>query len=253
MATEDMYSYSRSPLPKHRTPPSVTLSNHHRGGPTGSTGQTGIANHHKEKVLMNGHSQHTHLGTQNAQTSAICHSAIQRRATEVNSREMSQLGYRGSSTTLSSSAHLAGSHSSISHIPSSSPELVESGHSSEQLKRRKGHKSVLTEHQYSSSPNFFSGSNDNLGSSSISGSSSLMKLSERQDSSLSLVSVASLTRSSGALAAMGGDDCKQEAAVMDLYILKQSSDFYHQLCVAWVNVKIVSVLCSLAIILLLLD
>ena len=187
---------------------------------------------------MNGHS---HLGTEGAQTRKN-HNGIQRRAT---SREMPQLSHRGSSTTIS---NITGSCSSIDHDPSS-PDFVESGPSSEQLKRRKdhNHKSTLTEHQYSSSPNFFSSSKDSLGVGSSGGkggtSSSLMKLSERYDSSLSLYSVASLTSSSsGALLAGGGEDCRQEAAIMDLYILKQSSDFYHQLCVAWANIKIVSFL-----------
>ena len=242
-STEDLYSYRKSPLPKHRTPPSVTLSTH-RGsnGSTSQTGsstsQTGFTNCYKEKAQMNGHLQ---LGTEGIQTSKS-HYGIQRQATEINSREMSKLS---SSVMLSSSANLAGSCASINHSPSS-PDFVESG---DQLKRRKdhSHKTALTEHQYSSSPNFFSSSNDSLGvgNSNSNGrggtSSSLMKLSERHNSSLSLYSIASLSGSSGALVAVGVEDCRQEAAVMDLYILKQSSDFYHQLCVAWVNVKIVSV------------
>ena len=268
--TEDLYSYRKSPLPKHRTPPSVTLSSH-RGPTTGSSGQTsstsqtGFANCHKEKVIIDGRLQPAVL-TEAAQVSKS-HNGIQRRATEVNSREMSQLSRRGSSTVLSNSAHLSGSRSSINHSPSS-PDLkllVEDGPpSSEQLRRKKNHTNIhtksatLTKHQYSSSPNFFSGSTDSLGGVSNgrggtgSNNNSLMKLSERQDSSLSLFSVASWTggssnTASGALAASaivgeGEQGCtgKLEAAVMDLYILKQSSDFCHQLCVTWVNVKIVS-------------
>ena len=161
-------------------------------------------------------------------------------------------------------AHLAGSHSSINHSPSS-PDLAENGApSSEQLnkwrKNHVDHKSpalTLKHRQHSSSPNFFSSSTDSLagggggsngrsGTTCYSSSNNLMKLSGRQDSSLSLLSVASWTGgiNSGGVLASGGEEscaCKQEAAVMDPYILKQSSDFYHQLCIAWVNVKIVSI------------
>ena len=264
--TEDLYSYRKSPLPKHRTPPSVTLSSHRRSGPTAGSSQfndqtssNSFTNRHKEKVIMDGHLQPGAV-TEGAQSSSKFHN-------DVNSRETFECNRRGSSM-MNYSAHLTGSRSSINHSPSS-PDVAENGTpSSEQLNKwRKNHMHVdhkspaltLKHHQHSSSPNFFSSSTDSLGggggggsngrsgttynNSSSSNNILSMKLSARQDSSLSLLSVASWT--SGALGSISGGEescaCKQEAAVMDLYILKQSSDFYHHLCVAWVNVKIVSI------------
>ena len=256
--TEDLYSYRKSPLPKHRTPPSVTLSSH-RGGPTAGspqfndqTSSNSFTNCHKEKVIMDGHLQPGAV-TEGAHSSSKFHD-------DVNSRETFELSRRGS--LMMNSSHLAGSRSSTNHSPSS-PDIAENGTpSSEQLnkwrKNHVDHKSpalTLKHHQHSSSLNFFSSSTDSLGgggggsngrseSTYYSSSNNLsMKLSGRQDSSLSLLSIASWT--GGALASISGGEescaCKQEAAVMDLYILKQSSDFYHHHCVAWVNVKIVSI------------
>ena len=219
--TEDLYSYRRSPLPKHRTPPS-TVSTHDS---TGLTSQTSLTNQHQQKVLTNGHSQHTHSGTKFAQNHVL-----QRRATEITPRELSHMNQAGgiSLKTLASTPRLA---VSIDDSPSSSPELVDSRQTSKQLRRK--NRSVLTGHQYSSSPDFYASTD------TVNGGTSLMKLSDKHGSSLSLSSVTSL--SSSTTVTSGNDDCKHEVAVMDLYILKQSSDFYHQFCVAWMNVKIVSV------------
>ena len=218
VATEDLYSYRRSPLPKHKTPPSVNPLSH------GSSGQTGLSSQHQQKVLINGH---LHLGTAYGQ-SVQTHNSDKETA-ERNSKQQPQANPNDSSANLTGLAHLAGSLSGINHSPSSSPEMADSStfSQSSKLPKRK-QKASLAKHHYSSSLNFFNTSNESGG---------LLKFSEKYDSTLSLWSIASTS----AVVEQRGDECvKHETAIMDLYILKQSSDFYHQLGVAWVNVKIVS-------------
>lgn len=75
--TEDLYSYRKSPLLKHRTPPSVTLSSRRCGPTAGSskfndqTSSDSFTNCHKEKVMMDGHSQ-PGAKTEGAQSSSTC-------------------------------------------------------------------------------------------------------------------------------------------------------------------------------------
>ena len=233
LATEDLYSYRRSPLLTHRTPP-LTCGSTSLAGQSGST--TGCIQHH-QKALTNGHLS-SYLGATFPQTNQH-RKAVNRRAAEIVSKDSLQSGHRGSFKNLSRSSHLAGSSSKPSQSPSSSPELPD-GHDvrvSEQLSTRT-HKSSLSKHHYSSSPNFFPTSNEDLAVGGMTTSASLMKLNDRQDSTLSLLSTVSTSTAQPG----GGDgECgKQETAVMDLYILKQSSDFYHHLCVAWTNFKIVN-------------
>ena len=243
IATEDLYSYRRSPLPKHRMSPSISLST---PGSTGLTSQAGLASQHQQKALTNGHS-HAHPGSSNyAQSSQMskCHISLQRRTTEISSMELAQANHGSNSRTLASSARLAGSLQSVDQSPSSSPELAEqcTSRTSKHTRRKHKNSALLTkQHQFSSSPNFFKASNDSLVSCSVNGSSagggvSMMKLYDRHDSTLSLLSVTSTTAST----VEGDESTKQEMAVMDLYILKGSTDFYHQLYVAWMNIKIVS-------------
>ena len=250
VTTEDLYSYRRSPLPKHKTPPS-RLTGSTGVGYYSCTGQTSLSSQHQQKVLTNGNS-HASCGSTCAPTAAQTsqpHSSVQRRATDIGTRETAQNFHKSSSRTLGNSTSLAGSRQNIDHhSPSSSPELAENqthgtSRTPEQTKR-KHNSSTLTKHQFSSSPNFFvNASNGSLLSNNGTGGSgatsdSLMKLSDKYDSTMSLLSVASMGNGH---AVSSDDECtKVELAVMDIYILKQSTDFYHQLCVAWVNVKIVS-------------
>ena len=223
VAREDLYSYKRSPLPKHRTPPSVSPLTHDSTHQTGSSCQT----EGHVKVLMNGHTQHLE---QSGQT----HNSFRR----TSDRKVTQGEHEGSSANLASSGCLASSLTVINHSPSSSPEAEDSAQTSEQVQR--SHKSVLTKHHYSSYPNFFNTSKESATSDAGGRGVNFMKPSGGHDSMLSLWDVASTSTT----VTQGGEDCAQwEAAVMDLYILKQSSDFYHQLCFSWVNVKIVSVPC----------
>ena len=54
-----------------------------------------------------------------------------------------------------------------------------------------------------------------------------------------LLSLASTDRLSSSTACGSSTDKKTEMAVLDLYILKQNTDFYHQLCAIWKDFNIV--------------
>ncbi len=115
----------------------------------------------------------------------------------------------------------------------------------------RGGKPLRDQYHHSSSPDLCSSSlslsaiernglyHSSLSLSTSTGASTLSLPTSSSHSVLDQITSSNLSGEDGPL-------CDGERAVMDLYVLKQTTDFYHQLCRAWEDVKMVSMGCLCA-------